>query len=254
MTARYAFPNAWELAPRRFELLEACYDPSSFQRAALLGAGGSGWRCLDVGAGHGSFARWLAEQVGEAGSVVAADLDVGLLERSSTPRLEVRQMDVRTDPLEEAAFDFVHTRIVLIHLPERFEVLARLAAALRPGGILMIEEDDIYPVLGTATGAYREGWEAFLAATAAAGVDPTWPRTLPERLDGLGLVDVDGEIASQFFRGGSAPAQFWGLTWHQLRERMPADAVERGQAALADERRWYHGPAKVIAWGRRPTG
>jgi SAM-dependent methyltransferase len=254
VTARYAFPNAWELAQRRLELLEACHDPSSFRRAERLGVGGSGWRCLDVGAGHGSFARWLAGRVGEGGSVVAADLDVRLLERIEMPRLEVRRMDVVRDPLEQGAFDFVHTRLLLIHLPSRFEVLARLAAALRPGGVLMIEEDDVYPVWGTATGAYREGWKAFLAATGAAGVDAEWARTLPERLEALGLAGVDGEVHAQFFRGGSEPAQFWSLTWLQLRDRMPAEVVERGLDALEDETRWYHGPAKVIAWGRRPIG
>jgi hypothetical protein len=61
-----AFPNAWEFARRRLELLEACHDPGSFRRAAALGVG-PGWRCLDAGAGGGSFARWPAD--------VGAELD-----------------------------------------------------------------------------------------------------------------------------------------------------------------------------------
>ncbi|HZM84459.1 MAG TPA: class I SAM-dependent methyltransferase [Candidatus Limnocylindrales bacterium] len=42
-----------------------------------------------------------------------------------------------------AAFDVIHARAVLTHLPERDEVLARLVAALRPGGWLLIEDVDI---------------------------------------------------------------------------------------------------------------
>ena len=35
------------------------------------------------------------------------------------------------DPLPEGGFDLIHTRLVLIHVPERDEVVERLAAALR---------------------------------------------------------------------------------------------------------------------------
>jgi SAM-dependent methyltransferase len=255
VTTSYAFPNAWELAQRRLELLEACHDPVSFRRAEALGVQ-PGWRCLDVGAGHGSFARRLAARVGERGSVLAVDLDVRLLEQIDVPALEVRAMDVTADDLPQAAFDFVHTRLLLIHLPSREELLRRLAAALRPGGILMIEEDDVNPILATADGPYLEAWQAFLAMTEVAGVDAEWARFLPERLDALGLVDVDAELDTQLFRGGSDPAQFWSLTWLQARDRLiemgTGDVIDRGRALLDDQTRWFHGPAKVIAWGRRP--
>jgi 2-polyprenyl-3-methyl-5-hydroxy-6-metoxy-1,4-benzoquinol methylase len=80
----YAFPNTWQLARRRLALLEATYDPASFRRAEALGVA-QGWRCLDAGAGHGSFARWLAARVGDGGTVVAADLEVRLLEHVDAP-------------------------------------------------------------------------------------------------------------------------------------------------------------------------
>jgi hypothetical protein len=98
MTARYTFPNAWEFARRRLELLEACHDPGSFRRAAALGVG-PGWRCLDAGAGGGSFARWPAERTGD---VLAVDVDVRLVEKidaagrsSTTPRCGPRADEVR---------------------------------------------------------------------------------------------------------------------------------------------------------------
>jgi SAM-dependent methyltransferase len=250
LDSKYAFPNAWELAGRRLELLGACHDESSFAHAHALGVR-RGWRCLDAGAGDGSFARRLASRVGESGRVVAADIDTRLIDDLAAPNLEVRQIDLSTDELEVGEFDFVHTRLLLIHVPAREEVLRRLVAALRPGGILMVEEEDIYPILGTATGDYRDGWDAFLAATSEAGVDPVWARVLPERLDELGLRDVDAEVETQLFRGGSPPAEFWSLTWFQVRDRTDADAIDRGRAALADAARWFHGPAKLIVSGRR---
>jgi SAM-dependent methyltransferase len=169
MTARYTFPNAWELAHRRLELLEAGHDPGSFRRAAALGVG-PGWRCLDAGAGGGSFARWLADRTGD---VLAVDIDVRLVEEIDAPGLEVRRHDLAHDELPRGEFDFVHTRLVLIHVPERDAVLRRLADALRPGGVLLVEEDDIYP-LATTKGAYREAWDAVLELTGAAGLDGEW--------------------------------------------------------------------------------
>jgi SAM-dependent methyltransferase len=252
----YALPNTWELAERRLEHLEAAHDPSSIRRAEALGVG-RGWRCLDAGAGHGSFARWLAGRVGETGRVVAADLDTRLLEETTVPNLEVRRIDLVNEELPRDAFDLVHCRLLLLHLPERDAVLAKLAGAVRPGGLLMVEEDDIHPVVATATGAYREAWKVFMAMMQSAGLDAEWARALPERLDGLGLEDVDAELDAQLFRGGSDPARMWNLTWLQVHERivamgLPGDVVDAGRAELDDPARWFHGPVKVIAWGRRP--
>jgi SAM-dependent methyltransferase len=235
----YALSNAWEQARQRLALLEAAHDAASIRRAAALGVG-PGWECLEAGAGGGSFARWLA---GQAQRVVAVDLDVRHLRD-----LEAWEMDLAADELPERAFDFVHTRLVLLHIPERDAVLKKLVAALRPGGLLLLEEDDIHPVLATAEGGYREAWLAFLEAMQS--TDPEWARGLPARLDALGLRDVEAEVEGQLFRGGSVPAEFWSLTWEQTREQM-GEALDAGQAELADPSRWFHGPAKVVAWGRR---
>ena len=54
----------------RFRLGEAGCDPATTRCLIAIGVT-QGWRCLDVGAGGGSVARWLAERVGPDGSVVA---------------------------------------------------------------------------------------------------------------------------------------------------------------------------------------
>jgi SAM-dependent methyltransferase len=251
MTA-YAFPNAWELARRRLEVLQAAHDPTSIRHATSLGVG-PGWDCLDAGAGGGSFARWLAGQVGDSGSVLAVDIDTRLLEELDAPGLEIHEMNLETGELPRSEFDFIHTRLLLLHLRRRDEVLGKLAAALRPGGVLLIEEDDVFSIKALAEGPYRDAWEAFLEVTDRAGVDPTWARDLPRRLTRLGLLDVDAEVDTQLFRGGSAAAQMWSLTWLQVREEAAdQDALDRGRAVLEEPARWFYGPAKVIAWGRRP--
>jgi SAM-dependent methyltransferase len=252
----YAFSNAWELARRRLDLLEECHDASSFGHAEALGVG-PGWRCLDAGAGGGSFARGLAERVSPGGTVVAADLDVVLLGDLDAPNIEVRQVDLVSDELPRQEFDFVHTRLVLLHIPARDQVLERLSQALKPGGVLMVEEHDSFPVLAAATGAYRDAWKAFIATSRAAGVGDEWARELPGRLAALGLVDIDAKFEVPLFRGGSPFAELWRLTWEQVRDRVAAvgesaEDIERGQAELADEQLWFYGPGMVIASGRAP--
>ncbi len=70
-------------------------DPLSRQRRALVQPG---WRCLEVGAGRGSMARWLAQQVGEQGRVVATDVDTTYLERLTIPNLDIRRHNILSDP------------------------------------------------------------------------------------------------------------------------------------------------------------
>ncbi len=248
---RYVFANAWEQARQRLALLEECHDATSFRCAAALGVD-HGWSCLDAGAGRGSFARWLAERVGAEGRVVAADIDVRLLADVAAPNLEVRQLDLVSDELPEAAFDFVHTRMVLMNIPARDEVLARLVRALRPGGVLMVEEEDVFP-LALASGPYGEAWRAFEAAMRSSGVDSEWARDLPARLAAAGLTDVEADVDVQLFCGDSPVARLWSLTWLQARDRLAeaAEILDRGREALADPAHWFYGPALVITWGYR---
>src|SRR5437762_3803295 len=96
----YLFPNDHAVAVARLQRLEAIEDPGTI--AVLEKAGvAPGWTCLELGAGAGSIAYWLAERVGKGGRVVAADLDPRLLDRS---RCEVWRHDLRTDGLAASAF------------------------------------------------------------------------------------------------------------------------------------------------------
>src|SRR6516225_10598200 len=55
----------------RLELLEQLFDPGSRDWRQRVQPG---WRCLEVGAGRGSMAAWLADRVGPKGRVVATDV------------------------------------------------------------------------------------------------------------------------------------------------------------------------------------
>jgi SAM-dependent methyltransferase len=126
----------------RLALLEHIFDPASRRRRALVQPG---WRCLEVGAGRGSMAVWLAEQVGPTGHVVATDVDVRYLERLKLPNLEIRQHNILDDSIEALgpSFDMVSSRLMLFWLAGRQEnAIRRMAQCLRPGGWLVDEDGD----------------------------------------------------------------------------------------------------------------
>lgn len=82
----YGFDASWSDERRRLALIERCYDPITTARLTQLGVA-EGWRCLDVGAGGGSISRWLRDQVGPDGEVVAVDLDTRFFEDEPGSRL-----------------------------------------------------------------------------------------------------------------------------------------------------------------------
>ena len=118
-TGNYAFPHAGADERRRLELFAERLDPLTVRRIKALGLA-RGARCLEVGGGRGSIARWLCEHVGPDGRVTATDLETGFLSELSLPNLDVLRHDVTSDEFPDRSFDLVHVRAVLMHIPDRW--------------------------------------------------------------------------------------------------------------------------------------
>jgi len=91
--AGYALDNSWERARHRLSLLEQYLYPMTKRRMTMLGIR-HGLRCLEVGAGGGSVAAWLCEQVGSTGRVVATDINIQLLQEIKMPNFEAIRHDI----------------------------------------------------------------------------------------------------------------------------------------------------------------
>jgi SAM-dependent methyltransferase len=252
----YMLDNKWRAARERLGMLEVALDPFTARHLDEVGVG-AGWHCLEVGAGAGSVARMLCERVGPDGQVLAVDLEPGLLADISAPNLEVRRLDIVIDELPEAAFDFVHARLVLVHIPERDEVIARLVRALRPGGILLLEEPDLTETLTAEEDVFRPSFAAMFRPLVDAGLDPFWAAIMPGRLEAAGLVAINTLREVMTFTGGSPLAEFWRITYRQLLESQRYTEAERtlmeeGAAAIARPGGRYASWELISAWGRRP--
>lgn len=97
-----------------------------------------GQRVLDVACGSGALTRVAAEAVGDAGSVVGADIDANMLivAREETPHANVswRQADATALPFADASFDVVLCGQGLQFVPDRALALREMRRVLAPGG------------------------------------------------------------------------------------------------------------------------
>ncbi|MFL1428548.1 MULTISPECIES: class I SAM-dependent methyltransferase [unclassified Nocardiopsis] len=234
----YVFDNHNENAPDQHRFLAAAYDPLTTRRLAQTGVG-PGWRCLEVGAGGGSVAHWLADRVAPGGSVTATDVKPEHI--APAEGLEVLRHDITRDPLPEAAFDLVHSRLVLLHLPERLKVLDRLVRALKPGGVLQLDEFDITygPSLLMPDPAARDLYERFLAAKirlmARAGADPAWGRNAAEAMRRAGLVEVDPRPHVELWNADSPGVHLISHHTRHLRDAFAREGMTDGELARVRE-------------------
>jgi ubiquinone/menaquinone biosynthesis C-methylase UbiE len=121
----YSLDNSSREAPARFDALSGLFDRGTIRHLEDRGVSES-WRCPEVGRGGGSITSWLANRVGPTGHVLVTDIDPRFLEPLAAQNVEVRKHNIVTDPLPDATFDLIHARLVLVHLPERENVLTGL--------------------------------------------------------------------------------------------------------------------------------
>jgi SAM-dependent methyltransferase len=210
------------------------HDASTIRQFERLGVGG-GWHCVELGAGAGSIARWLADVVGTSGSVTAVDRDTSLLaDLAARPNVTVVEGDLMTMSFGSACFDLVHSRSVLMHVEDPDTVLEHLVPALRPGAVVLFEEADGEPAQRAATGAELPA--PFRDVMVPLAMQWTWARTLACRLVALGFTDVHDDVREDLLTGASPAAAFWSQTLATIRP-IVTDAARMeslGRHAVAD--------------------
>ena len=254
--ASYTLANTWEHARRRLSVLEGIYDPGTTARMTALGVD-TGWRCLELGAGAGSIARWLCDRVGPTGSVTAVDLEPHFLEADPRPNMEILRRDILSEGVPGEGWDLIHTRALIMHLPNREALITDLVRRLRPGGLLFIEEGDFYVFSASESPLYSEVWHQSALVAAKTGGDFYWARHLPSCMTAAGLLDVTASTEGHFFRGGAPWAELTAMTWEQLTPMMvaegyPAELITAAIAELTDPDRWFPACPLVAVSGRRP--
>lgn len=241
----------------RLRIMERMLDPEEIKVLSGLDIERS-WHCLELGAGAGSIARWLAERCPD-GRVVATDVDPSFLDPSWFPHLEVVVHDVERDDFPAESFDLVHARALFQHLSNRDEVVKKAASWLKPGGLLVIGEADMFPVDSTPYPVMKQMWEAAEQLFVAQGSDPRWARRLPLVFAQAGLRDLGMSVTLEVVGGGGLINDFWKSSFAQVKPFL----IERGlvtEATYADAHALVDDPgfrdamwAYIRVWGRRPA-
>ncbi|MCT9084646.1 class I SAM-dependent methyltransferase [Streptomyces fulvoviolaceus] len=261
---RYLFDNNDARTPDRFSLLESSYDAVSRRQIESAGLA-PGWRCLEVGGGGGSLGDWLGERVGPQGEVTVTDIEPRWAEERSRPaHVRLLRHDIVRDPLPGDGYDLIHARLVLVHLPQRLEVLDRLVSALRPGGRLLLEDFDCSwtPVLAApdeaAVALFARVQSALMAHLEKAGVDLVWGTRAFRAMVRAGLEDVRATTHAASWHGGGAA----GIGLHRVDVEQAADGLRAEGVTDAELDRFYalsrnpefvvNSYALVSTQGRRP--
>jgi 2-polyprenyl-3-methyl-5-hydroxy-6-metoxy-1,4-benzoquinol methylase len=190
----------------RLRRIERIFDAASqgLLEAAQIPRGAC---CLEVGAGAGSIAAWLAERVGVQGEVVAVDLDTSFLHaRSSAARMRIVEADVRRAGLAASHFDAAHARYALVHNADWEALIDAVIACLKPGAAIVLEEPD-FTVAKACAGQDSRAFDRVNAAICGmfrdAGKDPALSTPLPSTLEARAGCASSGPTTARPFVAGA---------------------------------------------------
>ncbi|MGY8684836.1 methyltransferase domain-containing protein [Bradyrhizobium sp. UFLA05-153] len=164
---------------------------------------------VDAGCGGGDVAFELAKRVGRAGHVIGLDLDEDKIvmarreaRRRGIPNVEFCCANVaRHWPVRGVSL--VSVRFVLTHLVDPGEALKHAYAALRPGGMIVVQDIDCDgEFCDPPSAAFRRKGELFIAAVRRRGGDPLIGRSLVRLLEAAGFSDVHSSMTQPCGRNG----------------------------------------------------
>jgi SAM-dependent methyltransferase len=224
------------------------WDPVSlalFDRVGIR----QGWRVLEIGPGQGSLHLELRRRV--RGPIDAVERSAvfarALRRRTRRDRFgegTIWETDLIDAPLPRSTYDLIFARWVFLFLPRPDAHVAKLARALKPGGLLALQD---YHRETFALVPRPPEWANFLAADraffASQGGDVSVGGQLPDlyRRAGLRTIGIDATIKSG--RPGSAVWDWLTTYFMGVMDRYAAfDPFSRSQAR--DVRRQWRRAAR----------
>jgi SAM-dependent methyltransferase len=253
----------------RLRIMNDILNQAALREIALRG----GERVLDLGCGTGLLSRDLARAArarpdaaaagagaarGGAGLVVAVERSPEQLREArrlardagEEDRVDFRQGDALAPPLRDdewGGFDLAHTRFLLEHLPRPVEVVRVMLRAVRPGGRIVVQDEDhdILRLWPEPEGV-MEIWRAYIRGYEIRGLDPFVGRRLPAILLEAGARPVRSAWID--FGGCAGTARFGALVENMARVLESAEEAVVG-AGLAEGPEFHAAISSLRAWG-----
>lgn len=139
-SSHYTYGDS-EFAADRLDLVARMFEPTT--RRFLEVAGLPGPRlAIDLGCGPGNTTRLIADVLHPV-RTVGLDRSATYLERArrgAPPGVEFQEHDALATPFPVGPADVIFCRLLLAHLPDRVDVVARWTTQLAPNGVLLLDE------------------------------------------------------------------------------------------------------------------
>ncbi|MEO6487266.1 MAG: methyltransferase domain-containing protein [Thermoanaerobaculia bacterium] len=242
---------------RRLSLMnDVLLNPASLRELALRGDE----RIIDFGSGLGQFTRAMARAV-PRGSVTGIERDKAQIESARRLAAAEGEADLvnfsNGDVLnldlpqgEWGSFDVAHARFVLEHVPDPLRVVENMLRALRPGGRVVLADDDHDVMrLWPEPPGFTDLWRAYMRTYDRIGNDPYVGRRLVSLIHQAGGQPVRNTWI--FFGGCAGMPIFDVLTANMIGIVQTARQTILAQH-LSDQKTFDIAIENYREWARRP--
>ena len=229
----------------------------------------SGSRAIDLCCGPRGIVDLLSERVGPQGAVVGVERSEHFV-ASARKFVANRQLanvailhgDATATGLPRASFDVVHSRLVLVNIPEPERIIEEMAALARPGGVVAsYEADYMTHVCDPPSPAWNRLFEMYQTYAGANGIDLFVGRKTHRMLREAGIADVQVHpVIHVYPPGHNRRTIFWDFIQNVRGQLVGQRLVSRAELdQLMDElKRHLDDPGTLVVshlffqvWGRK---
>lgn len=241
----------------RLLMMNRLVNAPALRELALAG----GESILDLGCGLAGLTRAMARAAGPGARVLGIERSAEQLAEAlrqaaaagEAELVELRPGDALAPPLAEAewgSFDVVHARFLLEHLQNPLDAVKVMMRAARPGGRLILQDDDhALLTLHPEPAGFTTLWTAYMRSYDRVGNDPYIGRRLVALLHAAGARPGRATLINF---GASAGDPLFD-TWCENLARIFSGARELVlREALCDSATWDAGVAALQEWRERP--
>jgi SAM-dependent methyltransferase len=228
-----------------------------------------GQRAIDLGCGPRGILDLLSERVGPGGQVVGLDRDPVLVDRARAlvtacglANVDVVAGDARRTQLPSSTFDLVHTRTLLVNIPDPAEVVTEMTRLARPGGWVVAVEPDLTGLLcHPPLPAWDRLAEIAVAAFRVDGAQLQMGRHVPGLFRQAGLTEVEAEVRAELYPAGHSRRTIRldlvrsmraKIVTHEIASEQELDDLDRTIRAHLDDPDTLMIPnLYFLVWGRK---